>query len=222
MDFNFDTNPTQNEGNNNNDPFNFSQPVEEQKLSNNDGLENFDFQSVPEQSQQKSNPLDDMLNMNFNQPSEQPNIKADQFLDMNLNINNNIENSPKVDDEEQKRINDRKKEAEERKEKINKKIQKEEELRSEIIKKAREYMIEFEEKRQENIAKRRKELEENNSKINVNRGSGNNADSWNNINSNIDLKDSDYKGSKDVQRMREAMMNRTKDPNSEPLQKFFG
>ena len=222
MDFNFDTNPTQNEGNNNNDPFNFSQPVEEQKLSNNDGLENFDFQSVPEQSQQKSNPLDDMLNMNFNQPSEKPNIKADQFLDMNLNINNNIENSPKVDDEEQKRINDRKREAEERKEKINKKIQKEEELRSEIIKKAREYMIEFEEKRQENIAKRRKELEEKNSEINVNKGSGNNADSWNNINSNIDLKDSDYKGSKDVQRMREAMMNRTKDPNSEPLQKFFG
>ena len=37
-------------------------------------------------------------------------------------------------------------------------------------------MIEFEEKRQENIAKRRKELEEKNSEINVNKGSGNNAD----------------------------------------------
>ena len=222
MDFNFDTNPTQNEGNNNNDSFNFSQPVKEEKLSNNDGLESINFQAVPEQSQPKSNPLDDMLNMNFNQPSEQSNTKSDQFLNMDLNMNNNTDNSPRIDDEEQKRINDRKREAEERKEKINKKIQKEEELRSEIIKKARDYMIEFEEKRQENIAKRRKELQEKNSEINVNKSSGNNADSWNNINSNIDLKDSEYKGSKDVQRMREAMINRTKDPNSEPLQKFFG
>ena len=55
-----------------------------------------------------------------------------------------------------------------------------------------------------------------------NKGGKNNADSWGKINSNIDLKDSEYKGSKDVQRIREAMMNRTKDPNSEPLQKFFG
>ena len=38
----------------------------------------------------------------------------------------------------------------------------------------------------------------------------------------FDLKDSEYKGSKDVQRMREAMMNRKNDPNSEPLQNFFG
>lgn len=83
-------------------------------------------------------------------------------------------------------------------------------------------MVEFEQKRQEDIAKRRKELEQKNSEINTNTSGGNNADSWGRINSNIDLKDSDYKGSKDVQRMREAMMNRTNDPNSEPLQKFFG
>ena len=83
-------------------------------------------------------------------------------------------------------------------------------------------MVEFEEKRQEDIAKRRKELEEKNSEKNINQSGGNNADSWGRVNSNIDLKDSEYKGSKDVQRMREAMMNRTNDPNSEPLQKFFG
>ena len=78
-------------------------------------------------------------------------------------------------------------------------------------------------KNDKKIAKRRKELEEKNSDSNKNIGGGmNNSDSWQKINSNIDLKDSDYKGSKDVQRMREAMMNRTNDPNSEPLQKFFG
>ena len=83
-------------------------------------------------------------------------------------------------------------------------------------------MVEFEQQRQENIAKRRKELEEKNNNINQSQGGGNNAESWGRINSNIDLKDSEYKGSKDVQRMREAMINRTNDPNSKPLDKFFG
>ena len=138
-------------------------------------------------------------------------------------MNNNLDNgSPGVDEEEQKRISDRKREAEERREKINQKIQKEMELRNEIIKKASEYLVEFEAQRQENIAKRRKALEEKNSENNQDKEGGNNAESWGRINSNIDLKDSEYKGSKDVQRMREAMMNRTNDTNSEPLQKFFG
>ena len=37
-----------------------------------------------------------------------------------------------------------------------------------------------------------------------------------------EITDSDYKGSKDVQRMREAMMHRQEDPNSEPMKNFFG
>ena len=218
----FDFGDSQKEENNNN-PTNFSQPASEPKLENNDGFLNMDFQTNPEQSQQKSTKLDDMLNMNFSPPSEKPKMENDGLLNMDLNMNQNSDlNSKVVDDEEQKRIDDRKKEAEERREKINQKIKKEEELRSEIIKKAQEYMVEFEQKRQENIAKRRKELEEKNSEVNKNAGGGSNADSWGKINSNIDLKDSEYKGSKDVQRMREAMMNRTKDPNSEPLQNFFG
>ena len=215
MDFDFNTSPTQNEGDNN-----------EQKNTNNDGFLNMDFQSVPEQSQQKSTTLDDMLNMNFQPSTEQSNSKNDMVINLDLdmnNMNNNIENpSNPVDIEEQKRINDRKKEAEERRAKINEKMKKEEELKNEIIKKAREYMVEFEERRQENIAKKRKELEEKNSESNKNIGGGNNADSWGRINSNIDLKDSEYKGTKDVQRMREAMINRINDPNSEPLKNFFG
>ena len=72
------------------------------------------------------------------------------------------------------------------------------------------------------IAKRRKELEEKNQNINQNKEEGGNTDSWDKIKSNIDLKDSEYKGSKDVQRMREAMMNKTDDPNTEPMKNFFG
>ena len=191
MDFNFDTSPTQNEGNN-------------------------------DESQPKATTLDDMLNMNFQPLNDQPPENNDFMLNMNSNMNSNINtNSSPIDDEEQKRIADRKKEAEERREKINQKMKKEEELRKEIIKKAAEYMVEFEEKRQENIKKRRQELEEKNSETNKNVGGGSNAESWGRINSNIDLKDSDYKGSKDVQRMREAMMNRTNDPNSEPIKNNF-
>ena len=216
MDFNFETSPSQNEGNNN-DPFGTSEP----NSSNNNGFLNMDFQSPPEQSQQKTT-LDDMLNMNFEPLPEQSQPKNDMVLNMGLDKKNNFDLPPKIDDEEQKRIADRKKEAEERKEKINQKIKKENELRQEIIKKAREYMVEFEEKRQERIAMKRKELEEKNSQTNQNKGGESNADSWGRINSNIDLKDSDYKGSKDVQRMREAMMNRTNDPNSEPIKNFFG
>ena len=217
MDFDFGTSPSQNEGNNN-DPFGTSQQPSQQNPSNDDGFLNMDFQSNQDQSQPKTT-LDDMLNMNFQPPSDQSQPKFDTM--QNMDLNNNF-NPPKIDEEEQKRIEDRKKEAEERRQKINEKIQKEAELREEIIKKAREYMLEFEEERQKRISERRKELESKNTETNVNKGSDNNADSWGRVNSNIDLKDSEYKGSKDVQRMREAMLNKTNAPNTEPMKNFFG
>ena len=220
MEFDFGTSNTQNEGNNN-DPFDsFQPPTEEPKQSNNNGgFDNMDFLIGQDQSQPKQT-LDDMLNMNFQQPSEESKPKVDINLNMDNNFMTNV--SSGVDEEEQKRIADRQREADERKEKIKEKMLKEEQLRNEIIQKAKKYLAEFEEERQENIAKKRKALEEKNSDINSSSEAKNNADSWGKVNSNIDLKDSEYKGSKDVQRMREAMMNRTKDPNSEPLQKFFG
>ena len=192
MDFDFDTSPANNEQNN---------PPEESKLTNLDQMLNMEFQPFPEQNQTKND--SNQLNMDF--------------------IQNNItEPLQNVDNEEQKRIMDRQKEAEIRKQKINEKIKKEEELRIEIRKKAAEYLVEFEQKRQENIALKRKSLEEKEQNKNEGNEAGNNSDSWKKINSNIDLKDSEYKGSKDVQRMREAMLNRKDDPNSEPLQNFFG
>ena len=220
MEFDFGTSNTQNEGNNN-DPFDSFQPPTEEPIqsNNNGGFDNMDFLTGQDQSQPKQT-LDDMLNMNFQQPSEESKPKVDINLNMDNNFMTNV--SSGVDEEEQKRIADRQREADERKEKIKEKMLKEEQLRNEIIQKAKKYLAEFEEERQENIAKKRKALEEKNSDINSSSEAKNNADSWGKVNFNIDLKDSEYKGSKDVQRMREAMMNRTKDPNSEPLQKFFG
>ena len=208
MDFDFGTSEPQKEGNNNNEINTLGSPQQ-----NNDGFMNMDFLTNPPQSQPQSS-FDNIMDMNFQPSSQSPNS------DTNFNKINNL--NTKEDEEEIKRNEAREKEAQERREKINQKIQKEEELRSQILKKASEYMIEFEAKRQETIAKRRKELQEKNNNINQNKEGGSNADSWGRINSNIDLKDSEYKGSKDVQRMREAMMNRTNDPNSQPLEKFFG
>ena len=176
-----------------------------------------DFQPIEESS--NPNPNSD-LNPNPLPPSsDNTKLDMDQMNNMfdNLNSINKNEN-PTIDLEEQKRIEDRQKEAEERKEKINKKIREEEEKRIEIRNKAAEYLAEFEAKRKEEIAKKRKALEENENKGNTNDISGGN-DSWSKVKDNIDLKDSEYKGSKDVQRMREAMMN---NPNSQPLQNFFG
>ena len=209
MDFDFGTSEPAKEEHNDNE-INTSEPPQQ----NNDGFMNMDFLTNPPQSQQPQTTLDNIMDMNF-QPSPQS-----QNTGMNLNNLNNL--NTKVDEEEIKRNEAREKEAQERRERINQKIQKEEELRSQILKKASEYMREFEAQRQENIAKRRKALEEKNNNINQNKEGGSNADSWGRINSNIDLKDSEYKGSQDVQRMREAMMNRTNDPNSQPLNNFFG
>ena len=168
-------------------------------------------------------PIEDSSNQNTNQQtqSENKNLDMGQMNDMfgyldNDNQLNSI--NPSIDEEEQKRILARQKEAEERKAKINKKILEEEEKRNEIRKKAAEYLVEFEQKRQEEIAKKRKILEENEINGNNNKGESD-GNTWNKVKDNIDLKDSEYKGSKDVQRMREAMMN---NPNSAPLKTFFG
>ena len=152
-----------------------------------------------------------MLDLNLDMNSFEPE-KID--INQNTNVITGLQNT-NIDEEEQKRILEREKEAELRKERINKKIQEEEEKRNEIRIKAAEFMAEFNQKRQEEIEKRKKLLEEKSE----NKNSENNQDTWSNVKNNIDLKDSEYKGSKDVQRMREAMLN---NPNSQPMQNIFG
>ena len=164
-----------------------------------------DFQPMGE----SSNPTPEQIDLNIQD--------KESINDMFTNLNN-----PKIDEEEQKRIKDRQKEEDERKARINKKMQEEEEARIQIRKKAAEYLTEFEIRRQEEIAKKRKQLEVKELNPNKENNSNGTSDSWSKVSGNIDLKNSEYKGTKDVQRMREAMINRQNDPNSEPLQKFFG
>ena len=169
-----------------------------------------DFQPIEDQSNNLQN--------NSQSHNQNMDIGNSNFMNKMFMEQKNLQ----VDEEEQKRILDRQKEAEERKAKINKKIEEEEKKRNDIRQKAAEYIAEFEEKRQERIALKRKELEEK--ELNRNKGENKegNSEMWSKVSGNIDLRESDYKGTKDVQRMREAMMNRQMDPNSEPIKNFFG
>ena len=166
-------------------------------------------------------PKNDQENILEKNPQSQFQNSGNEGLDSMNNMFIN-QNNFQGDEEEQKRISERQKEAEERREKINKKIEQEEKMRNDIRKKAAEYLAEFEAKRQELIAKKRKELEEKELNRNKDNNPQGNSEMWSKVSGNIDLRESDYKGTKDVQRMREAMMNRQQDPNSEPIKNFFG
>ena len=166
-------------------------------------------------------PKNDQENILEKNPQSQFQNSGNEGLDSMNNMFIN-QNNLQGDEEEQKRISERQKEAEERREKINKKIEQEEKMRNDIRKKAAEYLAEFEAKRQELIAKKRKELEEKELNRNKDNNPQGNSETWSKVSGNIDLRESDYKGTKDVQRMREAMMNRQQDPNSEPIKNFFG
>ena len=166
-------------------------------------------------------PKNDQENILEKNPQSQFQNSGNEGLDSMNNMFIN-QNNLQGDEEEQKRISERQKEAEERREKINKKIEQEEKMRNDIRQKAAEYLLEFEAKRQELIAKKRKELEEKELNRNKDNNPQGNSETWSKVSGNIDLRESDYKGTKDVQRMREAMMNRQQDPNSEPIKNFFG
>ena len=166
-------------------------------------------------------PKNDQENILEKNPQSQFQNSGNEGLDSMNNMFIN-QNNLQGDEEEQKRISERQKEAEERLEKINKKIEQEEKMRNDIRQKAAEYLVEFEAKRQELIAKKRKELEEKELNRNKDNNPQGNSEMWSKVSGNIDLRESDYKGTKDVQRMREAMMNRQQDPNSEPKKNFFG
>jgi hypothetical protein len=118
-----------------------------------------------------------------------------------------------LNEEEQKRIEEREAEQIKRRKKIEEKIQFELKKKEELKEKAVQFLNEFMNKRQEEIQKRKsenqKKEEENleNKKL-LKEGKIN---SWENVVENIAMKDSEYKGSRDISRMREVIINRKND-----------
>jgi hypothetical protein len=186
-------------------------------LDNNTNNNNPDIVSDPFQPSSSS----------FEPPIDsRPNENQFDFISSNVQQNNespqiisSIEQIP-LDNEEQQRIEQRQIEETTRRKVITAKMELELKLKNENREKANAYMREFEQRRTEEIAKRkemniRNEKDFIEEKKMIKEGKKN---SWECVMDNIAVKDSDYKGSKDVSRMKNVIINRKNDNNLNTMQ----
>ena len=172
------------------------------------------------------------------QPEPQQNTDGLDFLNStepqttnnnNTNINNNpFQSNPQVqnvfeqvqpqpieqiDEEEMKRQQDRLNEENERRKKIEEKHSIELSKKNELREKAVEYINEFEEKRRAAIELRKKENIKNEEYFLSNKKleKEGKKNAWEIVTDNITLKESEYKGTKDVSRMRNVIVARKND-----------
>ena len=183
-------------------------------------MDDFEFQNTEENNNQDSQPQ--FPSENTNMENFIPMKEQEDNIDFNQNINPESNNmnmmdmnnmNYEIDEEEQKRINDRQEEANERRKKIEEKRNYELKKKEELREKAVEYLNDFMNKRAENIAMKKKDNEKKeeeflNNKRLLKEGKLN---SWEAVTELIAMKDSEYKGSKEVQRMREVIINRKND-----------
>ena len=129
------------------------------------------------------------------------------------NFNNFIMSSEPIDEDEINRINARKQEEELRRKQIEDKINFELKQKEELRNQASDYIKDFEQKRIEKIEKiKLKNIENENEFLNnkklINEGKIN---SWEIVVDNIAIKESDYKGTNDVSRMKATIIARKND-----------
>ena len=182
----FDNNSTpvaQPEPTQNTGGFDFLNSTEPQNAENNNVINNNDpFQSNPQVTQ----PAFDQVQ---SQPIEQ------------------------IDEEEIKRQQDRLNEENERRKKIEEKHSIELSKKNELREKAVEYINDFEEKRRAAIELRKKQNIKNEEDFLTNKKleKEGKKNSWEIVTDNITLKESEYKGTKDVSRMRNVIVARKND-----------
>ena len=155
------------------------------------------------------------------EPSQSNN--AFDFVDNSNVVNNDnnnpqinfesSQNAPEVDEAEIQRQNDRMKEENERRQKIEEKMSLELKKKNELKEKAVEFINDFEKKRQEEIEIRKKvnlqnEQDNLNNRKLMKEGKKN---PWEIVSDNISMKESEYKGTKDVSRMRSVIVSRKND-----------
>jgi hypothetical protein len=187
-------------------------------------MDDFEFQNTEENNNQDSQPQFPSENTNMENfipmKEQEDNIDFNQNINPesnNMNMMNMMMNTNVLDEEEQKRIEEREKEQIERRKKIEEKIQFELKKKEELRQKAIEFLNDFSNKRLEEIEKRKnenikkeKELLENKKLLKEGK-----LNPWESITENIAMKDSEYKGNKDVKRMREVIINRKNDVKEE-------
>ena len=118
-----------------------------------------------------------------------------------------------IDEEEIKRQQDRLNEENERRKKIEEKHSIELSKKNELREKAVEYINDFEEKRRAAIELRKKQNIKNEEDFLTNKKleKEGKKNSWEIVTDNITLKESEYKGTKDVSRMRNVIVARKND-----------
>ena len=194
MDF-FDSNPTpvtQPEPQQNTDGLDFLNSTEPQTTNNNNtNINNDPFQSNPQ--------VQNVFEQVQPQPIEQ------------------------IDEEEMKRQQDRLNEENERRKKIEEKHSIELSKKNELREKAVEYINEFEEKRRAAIELRKKENIKNEEYFLSNKKleKEGKKNAWEIVTDNITLKESEYKGTKDVSRMRNVIVARKNDNVNSTSQPSF-
>ena len=162
----------------------------------------------------------------FNQPSSiQPPQTTDVFSNTQF-----FSSGPVVDEAELQRQNARQQEAAERMKKIEAKREREMELRNETRAKAAEFMTKFMGERKQKIAENHQRLVEQEKERDILKQKEKSGEAkvnlWEKVSSEIDIKEGDYKGSKNVDRMKEIIMNKKNDTHEVPETKtgfpFFG
>ena len=148
----------------------------------------------------------------------------DPFQGENNNSFPQVVQSPveQIDEAEMQRQQDRMKEENERRQKIEEKITLELQKKNELKEKAMQFINEFEEKRRNAIELRKKENVKNeedfmNNKKMEKEGKKN---PWEIVTDNITLKESEYKGSKDISRMRNVIVARKNDSINQSANQF--
>ena len=190
---------------NNNNMNNMNMNMNNMNLNNNQDAFNF-TNEVPFDN--NNNNLNNLNNLNNN----------NNTFDLNSNFTENqFMNNTEISPEEIKRQEQREEELKERQKKIREKQELEMKLKNEFRQKASEFLNNFFKERQNRIKNnleqnKIKENNEKNEKNLIKKGDPN-INVWERVCKNIDLKDSDYKGSKDVTRMREVIINRKNDFN---------
>ena len=163
----------------------------------------------------------DQVNNDNNQNNNAP-FQGENNVPDNNSFPQVVQPVEQVDEAEIQRQQDRMKEESERRQKIEEKISIELQKKNELKEKAMQFMNEFEEKRRNAIELRKKENVKNeedflNNKKLEKEGKKN---PWEIVTDNITLKESEYKGTKDISRMRNVVVARKNDSINQSANQF--
>lgn len=163
----------------------------------------------------------DQVNNDNNQNNNDP-FQGENNVPDNNSFPQVVQPVEQIDEAEIQRQQDRMKEESERRQKIEEKISIELQKKNELKEKAMQFMNEFEEKRRNAIELRKKENVKNeedflNNKKLEKEGKKN---PWEIVTDNITLKESEYKGTKDISRMRNVVVARKNDSINQSANQF--